>query len=102
MAKHYGLNVYGVDLSSNMVSIANSLRESQNVGVKHRVQFHVADATLMDYPGQFYDIVYSRDTILHIKDKKSLFQSFYDTLKPGGRVLITDYCKGDKQSYRWR
>jgi len=42
---------------------------------------------------------YSRDTILHIKDKKDLFQRFYDSLKPGGTVLITDYCHGDKPYY---
>merc|ERR1712020_818515 len=63
MAKNYGTTVYGVDLSKNMIDIANELRESEPSGVKHRVQFYVEDATLMDYPPQFYDVVYSRDTI---------------------------------------
>ena len=101
MAKNYGASVYGMDLSENMIYIANELRDSEPAGIKHRCQFYVEDATLMDYPSQFYDMVYSRDTILHIKDKKSLFKKFYDTLKPGGTVLITDYCHGDKKDYRW-
>jgi phosphoethanolamine N-methyltransferase len=57
--------------------------------VQHRVQFHIADATVMMYPESFYDVVYSRDTILHIKDKLSLFKSFYSTLKPGMDYFIS-------------
>lgn len=96
MAKNYGVQVYGYDLSENMIKIANDLRNEQPSGIKHRVNFYVEDATLMDYPDQFYDMVYSRDTILHIDDKKALFKSFYDTLKPGGKVVISDYCHGNK------
>jgi len=99
MARNYGCSVYGMDLSVNMINIANELRDAEPAGIAHRCQFYVEDATLMDYPNQFYDMVYSRDTILHIKDKKDLFQRFYDTLKPGGTVLITDYCHGDKKQY---
>ncbi len=97
MARHYGTLVYGLDLSTNMINIAKDLRLEQEGGVQHRVQFHVEDATLMTYPDGFYDMVYSRDTILHIKDKKALFEQFWKTLKPGGSVVITDYCHGDKE-----
>merc|ERR1712051_582398 len=99
MAKRFGVQVYGYDLSVNMINIANDLRMEQKANVKHAVQFYVEDATLMDYPDQFYDMVYSRDTILHIKDKKALFEMFYRTLKPGGKVVITDYCHGDKPQH---
>ncbi|KAJ6387327.1 hypothetical protein OIU78_017112 [Salix suchowensis] len=30
---------------------------------------------------------------LHIQDKPALFRSFFKWLKPGGKVLISDYCK---------
>lgn len=96
MAKTFGTQVYGIDLSTNMINIANDLRLEQSAGVQHSVQFYVEDATLMPYPGSFYDMVYSRDTILHIEDKKSLFAKFFQTLKPGGLVVISDYCHGDK------
>jgi len=28
-----------------------------------------------------------------LQDKPTLFRSFYKWLKPGGQLLITDYCK---------
>ena len=40
--------------------------------------------------------MFSRDTILHIKEKDELFAKFLQTLKPGGRLLISDYCHGDQ------
>jgi len=97
MAKNYGVDVYGVDLSSNMVGIAQEYRNDIEAAIKHRVQFYIEDAISMGYPQSFYDVVYSRDTILHIPDKESLFRKFHSTLKPGGRILISDYCCGNKE-----
>ena len=57
-----------------MITVSFSRRSSMSAGVKHRCQFHVEDATTMDYPENFYDVVYSRDTILHIADKEALFK----------------------------
>jgi hypothetical protein len=36
----------------------------------------VCDATKRDYAPETFDVVYSRDTILHINDKRSLFTAF--------------------------
>jgi len=97
MARRYGADVNGVDLSTNMIEIALENRMSVEPEVKHRVQFYAEDAISMGYPDAFYDVVYSRDTILHISDKLDLFTKFYTTLKPGGLVLISDYCHGDQE-----
>uniref|UniRef100_A0A6N2LI30 phosphoethanolamine N-methyltransferase n=1 Tax=Salix viminalis TaxID=40686 RepID=A0A6N2LI30_SALVM len=56
-------------------------------------EFEVADCTTKTYPNNTFDVIYSRDTILHIQDKPALFRSFFKWLKPGGKVLISDYCK---------
>ncbi len=37
----------------------------------------------------------SRDSILHISDKVKLFSLFFKWLKPGGRLLFTDYNCAD-------
>ena len=95
MAKTFGVEIDGVDLSSNMVDIANENRGKMDKDIQKKVNFKVEDATKMDYPENYYDVVYSRDTILHIADKKSLFINFFKTLKPNGCIVITDYCKGD-------
>jgi len=41
-----------------------------------QVQFEICDATKRDYAPGSFDVIYSRDTILHINDKRALFASF--------------------------
>ncbi|KAH7528573.1 hypothetical protein FEM48_Zijuj05G0086400 [Ziziphus jujuba var. spinosa] len=89
MAENFDVEVVGIDLSINMISIAIE----RAIGLKCSVEFEVADCTAKTYPENTFDVIYSRDTILHIQDKPALFRSFYKWLKPGGKVLISDYCK---------
>ncbi|XP_051778199.1 uncharacterized protein LOC114646349 [Erpetoichthys calabaricus] len=93
MAKAFKVEVLGMDLSSNMVEIAMERALQESIPL---VQFEVGDATKRLFPDASFDVVYSRDTILHIKDKLALFKQFHSWLKPGGKVLISDYCCGEK------
>uniref|UniRef100_A0A8C1WI77 phosphoethanolamine N-methyltransferase n=1 Tax=Cyprinus carpio TaxID=7962 RepID=A0A8C1WI77_CYPCA len=89
----FGVEVLGMDLSSNMVEIAMERAVKEKLPL---VQFEVSDATKRKFPDSTFDVVYSRDTILHIRDKLDLFRKFYSWLKPGGKLLISDYCCGEK------
>ncbi|XP_071697903.1 phosphoethanolamine N-methyltransferase 1-like [Rutidosis leptorrhynchoides] len=89
MAEKFDVDVVGIDLSVNMISFALE----RAIGLKCSVEFEVADCTKKSYPDNTFDVIYSRDTILHIQDKPALFRTFYKWLKPGGKVLISDYCR---------
>ncbi|XP_019709528.1 phosphoethanolamine N-methyltransferase isoform X2 [Elaeis guineensis] len=89
MAENLDVDVVGIDLSINMISFALE----RAIGRKCSIEFEVADCTKKTYPDNTFDVIYSRDTILHIQDKPMLFRSFFKWLKPGGKILITDYCK---------
>ncbi|GFZ12292.1 hypothetical protein Acr_23g0006770 [Actinidia rufa] len=89
MAENFDVHVVGIDLSINMVSFALE----RAIGLNCSVEFEVADCTKKTYEDNTFNVIYSRDTILHIQDKPALFKSFYKWLKPGGKVLISDYCK---------
>jgi len=43
----------------------------------------VSDATKRRFPDATFDVVYSRDTILHIRDKLDLFRKFYVSVHTG-------------------
>ena len=78
MARNYGVDVYGFDLSTNMIGIAQDYRSDKKLmllfclfndflllfrmemeaAVKHRTQFYIEDAMTMEYPENFYDVVY--------------------------------------------
>lgn len=93
MAKKFGTNVLGIDLSKNMVNIAMK-RAAKERDLKDKVQLKVMDALTAEFQPGTFDVVYSRDTILHIEKKEELFKLCLKWLKPGGQLLITDYCCG--------
>eukprot|EP01083_Nonionella_stella_P287532 978750_1 len=98
MASKYKVNVLGIDLSDNMLNIANErlITEKENFDKNITVKFELCDATKRKFQENSFDVIYSRDCILHIFDKLSLFSNFFKWLKPGGVLFITDYCCGDR------
>ncbi|XP_033145208.1 phosphomethylethanolamine N-methyltransferase-like [Brassica rapa] len=92
MAETFDVHVVGIDLLVNMMSFALE----RAIGVNCSVEFEVADCTTNTYPDNSFDVIYSSATIFHIQP--ALFKTFFKWLKPGGRVLITDYCKSDEPS----
>jgi len=95
MARQYGVQVLGIDLSINMLNIAFEYAHQQPRDC--RVIFEYCDASNKQFSSDQFDVIYSRDAILHIENKLQLFKNFYKFLKPGGKVLITDYCKGETE-----
>ncbi|KAL4277048.1 hypothetical protein AHAS_Ahas20G0268200 [Arachis hypogaea] len=89
MAENFDVDVVGIDLSINMISLAIE----RVIGLKCTVEFECVDCTRKIYPKNTFDVIYTRDAMLHIKDKPTLFESFYKWLKHGGTLLIIDYCK---------
>ncbi|KAH7440936.1 hypothetical protein KP509_03G016800 [Ceratopteris richardii] len=89
MAEQFEVSVTAIDLSVNMISLALE----RAIGCHCSVQFEIADCTKKDFPPSSFDAIYSRDTLLHIHDKPALFKKMCAWLKPGGKLLITDYCK---------
>jgi len=53
-----------------------------------QVQFEVADVTKREFPAESFDVIFSRDTILHIEDKQKLFSSFYVSTEYDADCLI--------------
>jgi len=127
--------VHGMDLSVNMVTIALERSRSRSNDL---VTFEISDCTTRDFDEESFDVVYSRDTILHIQvcicgpgipsaiacgmgicihdvvastvsknrinrlaiapqDKPALFKRLLAFMKPGGRLLISDYCRAETE-----
>lgn len=95
MAEEFGSSVVAIDLSTNMVHVALE-RSMEKAHLD--VQFEICDATTKTYAPESFDVIYSRDAILHIEDKEALFSKFLTWLKPNGRLLISDYCCGEQEA----
>jgi len=91
LARKYGAEVIGVDLAPEMINIA--LDRAKQTNAPTTVKSILGDVLTMDLDGGF-DVIWSRDALMHIPDKPRLFSRLYSLNKPGGRLVITDYAKG--------
>lgn len=90
MAREHGVRVHGIDVSRNMIALARERCRTEELGGS--VTFELADCLALDGSGVF-DAGLSRDVFLHISDKARLFAVLLRVLKPGARLVFTDYCR---------
>ena len=74
-----------------MVAIA--LDRTAQLGLSEPVDFILGDVLETTFPEKF-DIIWSRDALMHVPDKARLFSRLYSLLADGGRIVITDYARG--------
>lgn len=93
-ASEYGCEVVSLDLSTTSIDLA---KQRIPDSISHLVTFVLGDALEMDYDECYFDVVYSRDALLHVpySKKLDLWRLFHKWLKPAGQLLITDYGCGE-------
>ena len=93
LARQYGAAyVTGIDVEDTVLARARMLVEDAGLGDRIGLA-KVAPGPLPFPPGTF-DIVFSKDSIVHIPDKHALMREIFRVLKPGGWFVASDWLIG--------
>ena len=87
ISRTFGLTVIGVDVDPDQIQAAASAAVGQP-----DVHFQVADATALPFPGAEFDLVYTNKTTHHIRDWRRVVAEMARVLKPGGRLVYSDFA----------
>jgi tocopherol O-methyltransferase len=93
LAKTFGCSVLGLTLSSMQVQAAQ--KRACEEGVADLVSFREHDANELDLPSESFDRVWIIECSEHIHDKQAFFRDGARLLKPGGRLGLCAWLKGD-------
>ena len=85
--------VLGVDVEEMVIKRANALKS--NLIEKKKVDFKVIQRGELPFDDLSFDVIFSKDTFLHILDKERLVEDLYRVLKPGGFLCVGDWMRID-------
>ena len=90
LARTHGAGfVTGIDVEDTVLGCARALIAREGLAARIGV-LKVAPGPLPFPPGCF-DVVFSKDSIVHIADKHVLMSEVFRVLKPGGRFIASDW-----------
>jgi len=89
IAKRHDVRVTGISVSTEQVSRANALAEAE--GVADRVRFELRDAMNLPFEPESFDAVLALESIIHMPDRARVLAQVARVLKPGGRIVLTDF-----------
>jgi SAM-dependent methyltransferase len=88
LAKNYGCQVVGVDLSEKMVEW--SRKRATRKGVADRIELRVADAQQLPFEQDRFDAVLIESVNAFVPDKPRAFAEYARVLRPGGYVGMNE------------
>lgn len=90
MIANEGCRVTGLDLSSER--IGRAVVRAAEAGLSDHASFSVADLNCVTLPKRAYSCVVAHDSLHHILHLDHLFFEVRKSLKPGGTIVVMDYC----------
>ena len=81
--------VVGIDIEPQLIDRAG--RNAKAAGLQDRVEFQLVEPGALPFEDSSFDVVFSKDAIVHIEDKLALYREVLRVLKPGGRFVAGDW-----------
>lgn len=93
LAGEGGAKIVGIDVEPQLIRRAKLAVEE--AGLKTRIEFRVVEPGPLPLDDRSFDVVFSKDSLIHVQDKAALFDEVMRVLKPGGMVAVSDWLAGE-------
>jgi len=90
--RHAAAYVCGIDVEDTVLVHARQWVEK--AGLSNRIGLLKVAPGPLPFPPASFDVVFSKDSIVHIPDKYALMRDVFRVLKPGGWFLASDWLIG--------
>ncbi len=89
--------IVGIDVDAGLIERATK-RASEN-GFSERLAFECVAPGPLPFPDGSFDVVFSKDSMIHIGDKDALFKEVFRVLCSGGRIAAGDWMCGSDEPF---
>lgn len=93
IAGRYGVSgIIGIDIEDNLIEACKTL--AARTGLSEKARFRLVEPGPLPVDEDSLDMVFSKDSIIHIADKHGLAQDIFRCLKRGGWFAASDWLAG--------
>lgn len=92
--EHGAAHVTGIDVEAPLIERANDT--ALRAGVGNQVTFKLVSPGPLPFADSTFDVVFSKDAMIHIPDKKAIYQEIFRVLKAGGQLAFSDWFGSDQ------
>lgn len=90
--QHGAAKVTGIDIDAGLIERCRLLADKYGLG--DRIEFFCVEPGPLSFSNASFDLVTSKDSIIHIADKQALAADVYRVLEPGGWFVASDWLAG--------
>jgi SAM-dependent methyltransferase len=92
LSKYGAEHVTGIDVEQAVIDRALELARIRQL--QNRLDLHCVKPGSLPFTDEKFDVVFSKDSFVHIADKRTLFDEIHRVLRPNGTLVFSDWCCG--------
>src|ERR1700694_6232790 len=97
VTQHGAASVVGIDVDPVLLKQMDARIARAQLG--DRIESVCVTPGPLPFESESFDIVFSKDSIVHIPDKAALYADIHRILRPGGRFIASDWLRGGTGAY---
>jgi SAM-dependent methyltransferase len=86
-------HVLGIDIEPQLIEICN--QRITDAELEHKAEVRLVEPGPLDFADNSFDLIFSKDSLVHIPDKAAIFEEIFRVLKPGGIFAASDWLVSD-------
>ena len=90
--RHGAASVTGLDIQPLLVERATA--RAKRLGLERQLTYVLGVPGHIPFPDASFDVVFTKDAIIHIADKAAVLREIARVLRPGGLLLLGDWMTG--------